>query len=146
MKERMQTWLKTLEEIEAYLEQHPDKVEMMTFGELADLRDAVLGLQWGIKDWTAEYMQNYYADMPVTFYKQEFQAMPENFSKVLELYNSGIVIEFKCDGRVLSFRLNDGYTVIETGGWCIQGNVGRWLGMDNETHDLLKAHNKLVKV
>lgn len=72
--------------------------------------------------------------------------MPENFSEVLKLFKSGNVIEFKYDGRVLSFRLNDGYTVIETDGWCIQGNDGRWFGMNNEMHDFLKTHNKLVKL
>ena len=90
--------------------------------------------------------ENYYLSLPVTYYQQEFQAKPENFSKVLKLCKSGDVIEFKYDGRVLSFRLNDGYTVIETGGWCIQRNDGRLFGMNNENHDFLKAHNKLVKV
>lgn len=90
--------------------------------------------------------ENYYSSLPVTFYRQEFQAMPENFSEVLKLFKSGNVIEFKYDGRVLSFRLNDGYTVIETDGWCIQGNDGRWFGMNNEMHDFLKTHNKLVKL
>ena len=90
--------------------------------------------------------ENYYLSLPVTFYRQEFQAIPENFSEVLKLHKSGNVIEFKCDGRHLSFRLKDGYAVIEDGGWCIQGNDGRWFGINNEMHDFLKAHNKLVKL
>lgn len=90
--------------------------------------------------------ENYYLSLPVTFYRQEFQAIHENFSKVLKLHESGNVIEFKYDGHHLSFRLKDGYTVIEDGGWCIQGNDGRWFGINKEMHDFLKAHNKLVKV
>ena len=90
--------------------------------------------------------ENYYLSLPVTFYQQKFQAIPKNFSKVLKLHKSGNVIEFKYDGHHLSFRLKDGITVIEDCGWCFQGNDGRWFGMNNEMHDFLKAHNKLVKV
>ena len=130
---------------ECYIINRGNKVNILD--STSTCQDSVLQIFNGIGHAVRKkQMENYYLSLPVTFYRQEFQAIPENFSKVLELYKSGNVIEFKCDGEHLSFRLKEGYTVIEDGGWCIQGNDGRWFGINNEMHDFLKDHNKLVKL
>lgn len=97
--------------------------------------------------WRREKQLEQYKNHPVMHIQREFQVCPMNFDYIQELSQKGVIQQLSYDViRDPSIRatLNDN-TVVETGCWLLQDTDGRWCGMSNCHHRMLKEHAKIVK-
>ena len=96
--------------------------------------------------WRREKQLEQYKNHPVMHIQREFQVNLINFDQIQELSQKGIIKQGSYDvtrDPTISVTLNDN-TVVETGGWLMQDTEGRWCGMDNCHHRMLKEHGKIV--
>ena len=102
-----------------------------------------------IKDqWLRDEQIKRYKNLPEIHIKREFQVHRNSLMEVEELFKEGIILEWSYDmsrDPCIKVLLNDNHTIINEHGWLVQDTEGRWWGMDNGYHRIMKQYNKIIK-
>lgn len=98
--------------------------------------------------WHREQRLARFKNHPVMHVRRELQVHQHTFDQIQELSQQGVILMWSFDPSrdpTISVTLNDNHTVVETNGWLLQDTEGRWWGMDNGYHSMLKKYGKIVK-
>lgn len=96
--------------------------------------------------WQREQRLARFKNLPVTHVKREIQVTMQNFNQLKELAKEGVITEWSFDSLrtpTISVKLSDNHTIVVDNGWLIQDTEGRWWGMDNDYHRMLKEYHKI---
>jgi hypothetical protein len=98
--------------------------------------------------WQREKQLEQWKKLPAIHVKRQIQVTMQNLEQIEELVRDGVIIRWEFETSRESFIrvfLNDGYTVIGSGGWLIQDAEGSWRGMSDGHYCTLMKYNKIVK-
>lgn len=124
---------------------------MVPFNE-ADTKSQTfaLGAFQTIKEhWQREKQVERYKNLPVTHVRREIQVHPNNFEKLAELSQQGVILTWSYDTSrdpSISVVLSDNHTTVTDHGWLLQDTEGRWWGMDSGYHRVLQEYGKIKYV
>ena len=131
------------------IEPMDDPGKMVNFND-ADTKSqtyALSAFQTIKEHWQREQRLARFKNLPVMHVKRQIQVTMQNFNQLKELTKEGVIAEWSFDTSrtsTLSVKLSDDHTIIEDNGWLIQDTEGRWWGMDNGSHRMLKEYQKIV--